>query len=602
MDTKKHYKMYKNGKNWCYAVIATLAIAFGAMVSAQPAAQADTVSQPETTTITSTNSAASQASTTDQTTTTDQTATTSQAQTPSWQPSGANLNSQQAQAASDQTNHGSLDSFSIANGNLQVSGWNASNQDVNYQHHFVIVYDQTQSKELARQEVTNTQRNDVAKAYPGVYNSQYAGFNTNFNFDLTPYLNDQLQVISRYSTAANGEGQNYDMWFGPIDLGKSQKGYAIDSLKQTNSGMQVTGWMADDASATKPFAYVFLMKDGKELARTRVNLTARPDVAQAMNTIYGSAKSGFTANFNVDQALLSGNLQVMMRFTDDAQGNGNFSDQYSQSYATNADYADQFSLNGNTIHYAGWHAATNAKGMQHQYIIVLDLNGKELYRTELTGAQKNITRNDITKAYPWIADTAQSGFSVDIPVTDAMQHKGIRILHRYTSSADGNSQYVDFISGDYSINSGWQGDYYYNPTTGQKVTGQQTIDGKTYLFGADGKLQTKQQTAVNRALSMVGTPYVWGGNRPGGFDCSGLVQWAYGLSARTTYQQQALGVHHYDVANAPLGALLFFGSDTTPGHVAISLGNGRYVHAPQPGQTVTVTTQAWYAPSFYVVL
>ena len=44
MDTKKHYKMYKNGKNWCYAVIATLAIAFGAMVSAQPAAQADTVS------------------------------------------------------------------------------------------------------------------------------------------------------------------------------------------------------------------------------------------------------------------------------------------------------------------------------------------------------------------------------------------------------------------------------------------------------------------------------------------------------------------------------------------------------------------------------
>lgn len=435
-----------------------------------------------------------------------------------------------------------------------------------------------------------------------MYNAQYAGFNANFNFNLTPYLNDQVQIISRYSTAANGEGQNYDMWFGPIDLRKTQKNYAIDSLKQTDNGMQVTGWMADDASATKPYAFVFLMKDGKELARTKVNLTTRNDVAQAMSTIYGSAKSGFTANFNVDQALLSGNLQVMMRFTDDAQGNGNFSDQYSQTYATNAGYADNFALNGNTIHYAGWHAATNAKGMQHQYIIVLDLNGNELYRTELTGNQKGQTRNDITAAYPWIADTAQSGFSVDIPVTDAMQHKGIRILHRYTSSADGNSQYVDFTSGDYSINSGWQGDYYYNPTTGQKVTGQQTIDGKTYLFGNDGKLQTRQQTAVNRALSMVGVPYVRGGNTPAGFDCSGLVQWAYGLKERITYTQQALGAHHYDVANAPLGALLFFGSDTTPSHVAISLGNGKYVHAPQPGQTVTVTTQRWLRPSYYVVL
>lgn len=595
MDTKNHYKMYKNGKNWCYAIVATIAVAFGVLAGGQ-AAQADTVTAQLITTAT-----ASSTPSTDQGSAASQQATTA-SQAPAWQPSNADLNAQPAATASDQANHGNLDSFSIANGNLNVAGWNASNQDANYQHHFIIVYDRTQNTELGRQEVTNTQRNDVAQAFPGVYNAQYAGFNANFNFNLTPYLNDQVQIISRYSTAANGEGQNYDMWFDPIDLRKTQKNYAIDSLKQTDNGMQVTGWMADDASATKPYAFVFLMKDGKELARTKVNLTTRNDVAQAMSTIYGSAKSGFTANFNVDQALLSGNLQVMMRFTDDAQGNGNFSDQYSQTYATNAGYADNFALNGNTIHYAGWHAATNAKGMQHQYIIVLDLNGNELYRTELTGNQKGQTRNDITAAYPWIADTAQSGFSVDIPVTDAMQHKGIRILHRYTSSADGSSQYVDFTSGDYSINSGWQGDYYYNPTTGQKVTGQQTIDGKTYLFGNDGKLQTRQQTAVNRALSMVGVPYVWGGNTPAGFDCSGLVQWAYGLKERITYTQQALGAHHYDVANAPLGALLFFGSDTTPSHVAISLGNGKYVHAPQPGQTVTVTTQRWLRPSYYVVL
>lgn len=595
MDTKKHYKMYKHSKNWCYAAITTVAVAVG-MLAGGNAAQADTVSTDyaaQTTAVASTaNSASPYQQASSQATTT----------TPAWQPANANLNTQQAQTASDQANHGNLDSFSIADGQLTVSGWNASNQDVNYQSHYLIVYDQTQSKELARQEVTNTQRNDVQKAYPGVYNAQYSGFSNRFDFDVTPYLNDQLQIISRYATGENGEGNYYDKWFGPIDLGKSQRANSIDRIKQTNNGLQVSGWMADHATATKPYAYLILLKDGKELTRSQVQLTNRADVAKAKGTIYGSLRSGFNTTLNVDQALLSGNLQLVMRFTDDAKGNGHSSDQFSKTYTTNAGAVDHYSLNSNTIHYGGWHAAANAQGMQHEFIIVLDNAGHELYRTELTGSQKNISRGDVAKAFPWMTNAAQSGFSINIPVLSNMQHKEIRILHRYSAAADGNRQYVDFTSGNYSINSGWQGDYYYDPTTGQKATGTKVINGKTYQFDANGKLQSQQQKAVNRALSMRGVPYVWGGNTPAGFDCSGLVQWAYGLRERTTYQQQALGAHHYDVANAPLGALLFFGSDTTPGHVALSLGNGTYVHAPQPGQSVTVASQRWLAPSFYVVL
>ena len=94
------------------------------------------------------------------------------------------------------------------------------------------------------------------------------------------------------------------------------------------------------------------------------------------------------------------------------------------------------------------------------------------------------------------------------------------------------------------------------------------------------------------------------GNTPAGFDCSGLVQWAYGLGSnyRTTYQQATLGTHQRDVVNAPKGSLLFFGSDSAPYHVAISLGNGTYVHAPEPGDVVKIGYSRYFKPSFFITL
>ena len=106
---------------------------------------------------------------------------------------------------------------------------------------------------------------------------------------------------------------------------------------------------------------------------------------------------------------------------------------------------------------------------------------------------------------------------------------------------------------------------------------------------------------IAAALSLVGTPYQWGGTTPAGFDCSGLVQYCYGLGARTTYAQQALGTHQYDVWNAPAGALYFYGSDSAPYHVGISLGNGTMVHAATYGIGVTVQDISGYLPSYYVV-
>ncbi|WP_251545341.1 NlpC/P60 family protein [Limosilactobacillus caecicola] len=857
MDSKKHYKMYKSGKKWCYAAIATVSVALGAFAANGVTVQADTTAnanaQSAVSTTTSTTTSDSLANSTSATTnatsaatsnTTAQAATTTSANTTAstttqtWEPTTTNL---QAPQSSDTSNNGSLDSVSVADGTLTVSGWNASNQDYGKDYHYIIVYDQTQGKELARQAVQNTQRTDVENAYPNIYNAEYSGFTASFNINSSDYLNDTIQIISRYSNQADGEGDYADLWFSPVtfknqstsslesvsnngdgsitvsgtdannqtygkdyhyvilydvttgkqldsvkvsntasgtstnnvynsanskftaslnysglsslsdqiaivsrysdssegnggagnyvdhwfnlnntnranldsfnlsngstvevsgwnatdnsvfanaqyiilydntaqrqvavkkvtsvnraDVAKAYSdyvnaaqsgfstsfdsslltkghnysvvsryslsttgngddgtgsyvdnwmgnitlngyGYSIDSIKQTANGVQITGWMADNATVdgeTNP--YIIMLVNGKEVSRQKVTLTKRTDVAKAYSQVNNSLNSGFNVTFNIDSSQIDGNIQFVIRFSDSADGEGNHSDQWTREYTSNAGAIDNFTIGDSTIHVSGWHAAMNAQGMTHEFIIITDLNGNELYRTELTGSQKNISRSDVAAAYPWIADANESGFSVDIPLSDSMQHKQIKVYHRYSNSADGNSDYVDFVTVE-SVNSGWQGNKYYDPYTGQMATGTVTIDGKTYTFDSNGNLMDKQQTAVDKALSVLGTAYVWGGNTPAGFDCSGLVQWAYGLSSsyRTTYQQQSLGTHHYDVYNAPLGALVFFGSDAAPYHVGISLGNGTFVHAPETGDVVKITNMAYYTPSFYVVL
>lgn len=109
---------------------------------------------------------------------------------------------------------------------------------------------------------------------------------------------------------------------------------------------------------------------------------------------------------------------------------------------------------------------------------------------------------------------------------------------------------------------------------------------------------------ISTAISMAGNvPYCWGGTSPStGFDCSGFVQYCLGLSARTTSAQQALGTHRYDVANAPAGALYFYGDEYSPYHVAISLGNNSAVQALNPSDGIQVVNNANLEPSFYVVI
>jgi cell wall-associated NlpC family hydrolase len=136
--------------------------------------------------------------------------------------------------------------------------------------------------------------------------------------------------------------------------------------------------------------------------------------------------------------------------------------------------------------------------------------------------------------------------------------------------------------------------YQHTATTTPTTTTTATTSTGSQIAGGNG-------VATALAIANSGIPYVYGGNTTAGFDCSGLVQYALGLSARTTTQQAALGTHHYDVANAPAGAILFWGSESNPYHDGLSLGDGTYVAAQNPTDGIGVFSQTYFTPSFYVI-
>jgi len=105
--------------------------------------------------------------------------------------------------------------------------------------------------------------------------------------------------------------------------------------------------------------------------------------------------------------------------------------------------------------------------------------------------------------------------------------------------------------------------------------------------------------AVGVAMQYLGTPYVWGGASPGGFDCSGLVMYAFqqvGISLpHSSYAQYGAGVSVSRDQLQP-GDLVFFDG---LGHVGIYVGGGSFIHAPHTGDVVKISSMTgWYASSY----
>ena len=131
--------------------------------------------------------------------------------------------------------------------------------------------------------------------------------------------------------------------------------------------------------------------------------------------------------------------------------------------------------------------------------------------------------------------------------------------------------------------------------TGVQQTQQQTQAPQASASG---------QAAANIATSLIGNPYVWGGTAPGGFDCSGLIQYIYrqlGVSIARTTGGQAGNGYSVGLGNLQAGDILLFSYNGSIDHVGIVTdSSGNFVHASTPSTGVTTGNvyDPWYKAVF----
>lgn len=110
----------------------------------------------------------------------------------------------------------------------------------------------------------------------------------------------------------------------------------------------------------------------------------------------------------------------------------------------------------------------------------------------------------------------------------------------------------------------------------------------------DARDRASGQSVVKTARSAIGTPYVRGGRNPGGFDCSGLVQWAYqsvGVKLpRTAREQSSIGQRITRVEDMRAGDIVAFRHPRRGYHTGIYVGDGKFVHSPRRRSSVKISS------------
>lgn len=482
METKQHYKLYKSGKLWLCAAIASVTVALGMGLTTNASADSTTttanVMTTQLTVVNHTSSTISQqnlmtASTVNNRITAQSTANNQVT---------ANLGNldQATMTANQQTGQVSLN----------VSGWHATGQSDQEQYRYVIVYDNTMRQEVTRQRVVPVQRKDVQWAHPQVDNSAQSGFNLTIALP-NNVVTHSLSLVSRYSSdPIYGEGRHTDMWFGPIIVDNGNHA-VIDNISSHGGQVTVSGWHATNQAAGKPYNYIIAYDQsmGREISRQQVTTgQLRPDVASAYATIGNAGIAGFNVHFNLTAQYARDNIQYISRWTDDPAGNGHAVDYwFSAVNKSNNGHLDSWNLSNGHLVVNGWHANDASIYEPNHYLILFDDTTNRQVASVKT---ENLTSYDVAKAYPGVRTAGQSRFNYDFGKLSLVNGHTYSLVSRYSNSVQGNGG-----TGNYT-------DYWYPAVTLNQ--GGYSIDG----FTTDGNQLTVSGWFASDASLNETHPYV----------------------------------------------------------------------------------------------
>lgn len=513
MEQKKHFKLYKSGKQWITAAIATVAVSTGIILGG--VAQADTTDSADNQSVATqpisdqqennNNSNNNKQTQTLKTFTTESVAEINHSQesvnnndTPPKEPATLEATPSQTQSydQNDNGSYGNFDSIEVNNNQLHVTGWQATNQAAAYgnQNRFLIVIghnDKGEQAELGRTKLNNqtiVQRPDVKNVH-NVYNAENSGFDARIQLDtnkLNTYRN-AIQIVSRYSGSADGNSQFVDYVSAPVIFDRQNYAW-LDEMGVVNNQLHVTGWNATNKALGKDNHYIILFDRtlGHEITRKKVNNISRIDVAEAYPQVINAEQSGFTADFSLNNLDLTHELQIISRYSDADNGEGNYVSYWLAPQrllpqeAANQGYIDQFNISKNgKVTVIGWHASDVATVENNRFLILFDQTaGHQIASTKIS----NVTRPDVAQAYPNIKDALDSGFNVtfDVNPADIVFGHQYSIVSRYSTDPNGNGndgKRADFWSPSIVLNQSANAiDQLYLTNNGIHVTGWMASD------------------------------------------------------------------------------------------------------------------------------
>lgn len=280
-------------------------------------------------------------------------------------------------------------------------------------------------------------------AYPTMAGVTYPNYN---------YFPGISNFIGAWQFSDNFYGEHIDASvdltgvFTQMTQQKITSGGHLDSVSFDGNGMKVSGWFASDKAQGKQYPYIILTtENSKELSRINVQTHDRPDVAKTFPDIPGGGKSGFEAVFPYTSEMVGKKLHVIFRYTDDAVGNGNYTD-YTSVVDLTKSAANLDSINTviykNKLRVSGWFATDYSLNNAYPFLILYDVDKKqEIQRIQAIPVE----REDVAKVHPDIYHAKDSGFTGEFNYGTNLVGRKLQVIARYSNDEKGGEgQHVDY--------------------------------------------------------------------------------------------------------------------------------------------------------------